>query len=122
VDTTTGAPRQAALALGIGWGVALGAQFLLGIPIETYIQLSSGNFLLTYVLIVLTAWRLLAIRRHLAALVISSLAILLLVAAGLQSLWYAGATAALFAVVMLARHLRLRYIASRLYVREHARS
>jgi amino acid efflux transporter len=122
VDTTTGAPRQAALALGIGWGVALGAQFLLGIPIETYIQLSSGNFLLTYVLIVLTAWRLLAIRRHLAALVISSLAILLLVAAGLQSLWYAGATAALFAVVMLARLARRRSVAARMYIREHARS
>ena len=68
------APRRA--RAGVAWGVALAVQFLLGIPIETYIQLSSGNFLLTYVLIVLTAWRLLSVRRWLAALVISSLAIL----------------------------------------------
>ena len=77
-----------------------------GIPIETYIQLASGNFLLTYVLIVLTAWRLLSVRRWLPALVISSLAILALVVAGFQSLWYALAVAALFGVMMALRRVR----------------
>ncbi|MGZ3680439.1 MAG: hypothetical protein ACXWQR_18090, partial [Ktedonobacterales bacterium] len=67
------------------------------------IQLSSGNFLLTYVLIILTAWRLLYGRRFLPALVVSSLAILVLVVAGFQSLWYAVATAAVFVLAMAAR-------------------
>ena len=44
-------------------------------------------------------------RRCLPALVISSLAILALVVAGFQSLWYALATALLFALVMLARRV-----------------
>ncbi|MGH2517032.1 MAG: APC family permease [Ktedonobacterales bacterium] len=117
VDTATGAPRRAALALAAAWGLALAAQLLLGISIETYIQLSSGNFLLTYVLIVLTAWRLLDARRWLPALVSSSLAILLLVVAGFQSLWYALATAALFAAIMVVRQL---YFATRLRLREDA--
>ena len=86
--------------------MALVIQFLLAIPIETFIQLSSGNFLLTYVFIILTAWRLLAIRRWLGALVSSSLAILALVVAGFQSLWYALAVAALFAVAMAVRRGR----------------
>jgi amino acid efflux transporter len=103
IDGASGAPRRAALTLGGVWWLALGVQFLLAIPIETYIQLSSANFLLTYVLIILTAWRLLNVRRWLPALVSSSLAILLLVAAGAQSLWYALATTALFAVAMAAR-------------------
>jgi amino acid efflux transporter len=108
VDAATGAPRRAALALGGIWALALAAQILLGVPIETYIQLSSGNFLLTYVLIVLAAWRLLDVRRYLPALVSSSVAILVLVAAGAQSLWYALATAALFAVAVAARRARSR--------------
>lgn len=103
VDAASGAPRLAALALGGGWGLALVVQMLLGVSIETYIQLSSGNFLLTYVLIILTAWRLLYGRRYLPALVVSSLAILALVVAGFQSLWYALATAAVFALAMGAR-------------------
>jgi amino acid efflux transporter len=106
VDAASGSPRRAALALGIAWAVALVAQFALAIPIETYIQLSSGNFLLTYVFIILTAWRLLFARRWLVALVTSSLAILALVIAGLSSLWYALAVAAIFMVAMLARRLR----------------
>ena len=106
VDRASGSPRRAALALGAAWGVALVVQFLLAIPIETYIQLSSGNFLLTYVFIILTAWRLLSVRRWLAALVSSSLAILALVVAGFQSLWYALAVAALFAVIMVLRRAR----------------
>jgi amino acid efflux transporter len=106
VDSATGAPRRAALALGGAWGVALLVQILLGVPIETYIQLSSGNFLLTYVLILLAAWRLLSSRRWLPALVSSSLAILALVVAGVQSLWYALATAALFAVAIIGTALR----------------
>jgi amino acid efflux transporter len=117
VDAATGAPRSAALALGGAWGLALVLQLLLGVPIETYIQLSSANFLLTYVLIVLTAWRLLEARRYLPALLSSSLAILLLVMAGFQSLWYAVATAALFAVAMAARR---RFVASRREIREDA--
>ena len=52
---------RAALALGAAWAIALAIQFLFGVPIETSIQLSSGNFLLTYVLIILTAWRLLSV-------------------------------------------------------------
>jgi hypothetical protein len=79
---------------------------LLRIPIETYIQLSSANFLLTYVLIVVTAWRLLDVRRFLLALVSSSLAILVLVVAGFQSLWYALAVAALFGAMMALRRVR----------------
>jgi hypothetical protein len=85
--------------------VALAAQMLVGVPIETYIQLSSGNFLLTYVLILLAAWRLLDIRRYLPALVVASLAILLLVVGGLPSLWYALAIAVLFAVALGLRRL-----------------
>src|SRR5579862_1514989 len=93
VDTATGAPRLAALALGVIWAIAFSIQMFFGVSIETYIQLSSGNFLPTYVLIILTAWRLLSARRYLAALITSSFAILLLVVAGYQSLWYALATA-----------------------------
>jgi amino acid efflux transporter len=107
VDAATSAPRRAALALGAGWGLALAAQAILGVSIETYIQLASGNFLLTYVLIVVTAWRLLDIHRFLPALVISSLAVLLLAVTGYQSLWYALATAALFALLMAPRARRV---------------
>jgi amino acid efflux transporter len=117
IDAATGAPRRAALTLGGIWAVALAIQVILRIPIESYIQLSSGNFLLTYVLIVVTAWRLLYGRRYLPALVISSLAILLLVVTGFQSLWYALATAVLFVIVMAVRQ---RYISSRFAAREEA--
>jgi amino acid efflux transporter len=106
IDTTTGSPRRAALALGGAQGVAFVVQFLFAIPIETFIQLSSGNFLLTYVLIILTAWRLLPVRRWLPALIVSSLAILALVIAGFQSLWYALAITALFAATMAIRRVR----------------
>ncbi|HKV85334.1 MAG TPA: APC family permease [Ktedonobacterales bacterium] len=106
VDGRTGSPRRAALALGGAWAVALTLQMALGVPIETYIQLSSANFLLTYVLIVLAAWRLLSLRRYLPALISSSLAIALLVLAGYRSLWYALATAAVFGVAMLVRTVR----------------
>ena len=105
VDAASGAPRRAALALGGMWALALTAQIVFGVSIETYIQLSSGNFLLTYVLIILTAWRLLYGRRFLLALVVSSLSILVLVVAGFQSLWYALATAILFALAMSARDM-----------------
>ncbi|HEX8731993.1 MAG TPA: amino acid permease [Ktedonobacterales bacterium] len=103
VDAASGAPRQAALALGVAWGLALALQALLGVSVETYIQLSSGAFLLTYVLIVLTAWRLLERNRFLPALVVASLAILALVVAGFQSLWYALMAAVVFAVILGAR-------------------
>ncbi len=103
VDAATGAPRNAALALGFAWALALLVQLFFGVTIEAYIQLSSGAFLFTYVLIMLAAWRLLEIRHYLLTLVIASLAIFALVVAGFQSLWYALATAALFAVVMAAR-------------------
>lgn len=103
VDAASGSPRPAAWALGGAWALAFAVQILLGVPIETYIQLASGNFLLTYVLIILTAWRLLDARRYLAALVSASLAILVLIVAGFQSLWYALATAALFAAALAAR-------------------
>ena len=110
VDEATGAPRNAALALGALWALALAAQLLFGVSIETYIQLSSGNFLLTYLLILMAAWRLLDARHYLPALLISSLAILALVVAGYQSLWYALATTVLFTAVMAARaaYARLR--------------
>ncbi|HEV2461348.1 MAG TPA: APC family permease [Ktedonobacterales bacterium] len=117
VDATSGAPRPAALALAGMWGLAFGVQIVLGISIETYIQLASGNFLLTYVLIVVTAWRLLAARRWLPSLITSSLAILALVAAGFQSLWYALATAALFAATTFVRQ---RFVAARRYAHEDA--
>lgn len=120
VDTASGSPRRAALALGGAWALALAAQFLLAIPIETYIQLASGNFLLTYVLIILTAWRLLSVRRWLAALAISSLAILALVVAGFQSLWYALVVAALFAAVMALRRIRKNHSAVGAYMRKDA--
>jgi amino acid efflux transporter len=103
VDTATGAPRAAAIALAGAWGVALLAQYLLRVPVETYIQLSSGNFLLTYVLILVTAWRLLDARQYRGALVVSSLTIVLLVVAGLGSLWFAVASAAVFGVALAAR-------------------
>ncbi|HEU0028903.1 MAG TPA: APC family permease [Ktedonobacterales bacterium] len=108
VHAASDAPRNAALALGAAWGLALLVQFLLGISIEAYIQLSSGAFLFTYVLIMLAAWRLLEIRRYLPTLVISTLAILALVVAGVQSLWYALAAAILFATVLAIRRALIR--------------
>jgi amino acid efflux transporter len=107
VDAATGSPRRAAMALGGAWAAALAVQILLGVPIETYIQLASGNFLLTYALIILAAWRLLSVKRFLPALVTSSLAILALVVAGFQSLWYALGTTALFAALMVVKKLLL---------------
>lgn len=110
VDAASGSPRRAALALGVAWGVVLAIQFALAIPIQTLIQLSSGNFLLTYVLILLTAWRLLPVRHWLSALLISSLAILALVVAGLPSLWYALAITVLFVAMLAVRRvLRARH-------------
>ena len=120
VNATTGAPRRAAFALALIWAVALVTQLLFGVSIETYIQLSSANFLLTYVLIVVTAWRLLDVRRWLPALVSSSLAILLLVVAGAQSLWFALATAALFFSAMAVRAMRQRHVAARLDIGKDA--
>lgn len=117
VDAATGSPRYAALALGGAWAVALVIQLLLGVSIEAYILLSSGAFLLTYVLIILTAWRLLERRRYLPALIPATLAILALVVAGFQSLWYALASAAVFAVVL---GVRRRYAAARVYPRGDA--
>jgi hypothetical protein len=76
--------------------------------LETFIQLSSGNFLATYVLIFLAAWRLLRDRQLLGALIIASLAVLALVAASLPSLWYAAVTSVAFGVVMLAKRLATR--------------
>ncbi|HZC05329.1 MAG TPA: APC family permease [Ktedonobacterales bacterium] len=105
VHDATGAPRRAALALACAWGAALVAQMLFGVSIETYIQLSSANFLLTYVLILLAAWRLLYAPRWLPALVSASLAICALVVAGYQSLWYALATTAVFAAGLALRHV-----------------
>jgi amino acid efflux transporter len=120
VDGATGAPRRAALALAGIWALALGVQLLFGISIETYIQLASANFLLTYILIILTAWRLLDVRRWLPALVSASLAILLLVAAGYQSLWFALATAALFAAAMAVRQVQQTSVASRIRIPKDA--
>ncbi len=119
VHAASGAPRRAALALACGWGLALLVQMLFGVSIETYIQLSSANFLLTYVLILLAAWRLLFARRWLPALVSASLAIGALVVAGYGSLWYALATAALFALAMAARRLS---IGPRIYASESSPS
>ena len=98
---------RAALALGGAWAISIAVQIVLRVPIETYIQLASGNFLLTYVLIMLTAWRLLFSPRYLPALIVASLAILVLVIAGVQSLWYALAMSGLFALVIGARQLYL---------------
>ena len=103
VDQATGSVPRAAFALAVAWAIALLLQFLLAIPVETYIQLASGSFLLTYVLIILTAWRLLRSWRFLPGLLCSSLAILVLAVAGLDSMWYALLTAALFALVLAAR-------------------
>ena len=103
VDPATGSVPRAAFALGGAWAIALLLQFFLGIPVETYIQLASGSFLLTYVLIILTAWRLLRTWRYLPGLLCSSLAILVLAVAGLDSMWYALLTAALFALVLAGR-------------------
>jgi amino acid efflux transporter len=103
VDAATGSPRRAAILLAGAWALMLIVQFLLSIPIETGIQLSSGNFLLTYVLIMLAAWRLLPIRHWLPALLISSLAVLALVAAGAQSMWYALVITVFFAATMVVR-------------------
>ena len=71
-------------------------------------------------LIVLTAWRLLSVRRWLPVLVISSLAILALVVAGFQSLWYALAVAALFGAVMALRRVRQKHVTARDYIRKDA--
>jgi amino acid transporter len=103
VDQSTGSVPRAAFALAGVWAVALLLQFVLRIPVETYIQLASGSFLLTYVVIILTAWRLLRTWRYLPGLLCSSLAILVLVLAGIGSMWYALLTAALFALVLAGR-------------------
>lgn len=120
VDPATGSPRRAALALGGAQGLALVVQIVLAIPIETFIQLSSGNFLLTYVFIILTAWRLLSVRRWLPALVTSSLAILALVVAGFQSLWYALAVAVFFAATMIVRRVRQTHGPTKRSIRQDA--
>ncbi len=108
VDPKTNSLPRAALALGGAWTISMAVQIVLRVPIETYIQLASGNFLLTYVLIMLTAWRLLYSPRYLPALIVASLAILVLVIAGVQSLWYALAMSGLFALVLGARYLYLQ--------------
>jgi amino acid efflux transporter len=105
VDQATGSVPRAAFALAGAWAIALLLQFLFGIPVETYIQLASGSFLLTYVLIILTAWRLLRSWRYLPGLLCSTLAILVLAVAGWGSMWYALLTAALFALVLAGRRL-----------------
>ena len=118
MDAATGAPRAAALALGGAWAMTLAIQFIFGIPIATYIQLSTGNFLLTYVLIVadrVAAALRAALPARAGHLVAGDPA---LVVAGFQSLWYALATAVVFAVVMVARQW---YTVSRLRVHEQAR-
>jgi amino acid efflux transporter len=51
IDSATNSPRHAALALGVAWGVAFAIQYVLAIPIETYIQLSSAIFLVCWSII-----------------------------------------------------------------------
>ncbi len=103
IHPASGTPRAALLALAGVWGVALLIFALAGARIETFIQLSSANFLATYVVIFLAAWRLLRGRRLRGSLIIASLAVVVLVAASLPSLWYAAATTLVFALVVLVQ-------------------
>lgn len=103
IHSASGTPRAAMLALAGSWAVALTLYVLAGAHIETFIQLSSANFLATYVLIFIAAWRLLRERELRISLIIASLAVAVLVAAGLPSLWYAAVTTVIFAGVVLAQ-------------------
>jgi amino acid efflux transporter len=103
IHARSGAPRAGLLTLGGSWAVALALYALAGAHIETFIQLSSANFLASYVLIFIAAWRLLPGRELRGALIIASLAVVALVAASLPSMWYAAATAAIFGLVLLVR-------------------
>jgi arginine:ornithine antiporter / lysine permease len=103
IDAASGSPRAALLALAGAWLVAMILYVVVGTQVETFIQLSSANFLATYVLIFAAAWRLLSGGALRWALVVASLAVVVLVAASLPSMWYAAATTAVFAVVTIAR-------------------
>ncbi len=103
IDPASGSPRPALAALVAVWLASLAIFGLSGAHIETYIQLASGNFLATYVIILIAAWRLLHERRFVVMLIVSSLAIGALVVAGWQSMWYALATAAVASLLLWAR-------------------
>jgi amino acid efflux transporter len=103
IDPASGAPRPALLALGGVWLAALALYAATGAHIETYILLSSANFLTTYVLIFVAAWRLLRGRELRGSVIIASVAIALLVITSWQSFWYAALTALAFALLALFR-------------------
>ena len=91
------------------WAIALALYAQAGAHIETFIQLSSANFLATYVLIFIAAWRLLRGRELRASLIVATVAVIVLVATSLPSLWYAAVTTVVFTlVVMVKRYLPLR--------------
>jgi amino acid efflux transporter len=101
IDAASGAPRPALLALAGAWCVALALYAVTGSHIETFILLSSANFLTTYVLIFVAAWRLLRGGELRGARIIASVAIALMVVTSWQSFWYAALTALAFALVAL---------------------
>ncbi|MBA3823128.1 MAG: APC family permease [Ktedonobacterales bacterium] len=103
IHPASGTPRAALVALGGTWGIALAIYAFAGAHIETFIQLSSANFLATYVLIFVAAWRLLRGRTLRLSLIIASGAVAALVVVSLPSLWYAALTSLVFAIVAFVR-------------------
>ncbi len=99
----SGSPRYALLALGTAWIISLLCFALMRLHIETYMQLSSANFLITYVFIFAAAWRLLFKSRYLVWLIIATVVIAALVITSLPSLWYAGVSTGVFLLIMKAR-------------------
>ncbi len=99
----TGTPRNALMALGISWILSLLCFAIFHLRLETYMQLSSANFLVTYVFIFAAAWRLLYNSKYLIWLIIATVVIAALVITSFTSLWYAGVSTAIFLLLLLAR-------------------
>jgi amino acid efflux transporter len=108
VDGVSGAPRRALLALGIVETAGMVTYIVTNAHIDEYLRLSSANFVMTYILIFTAAWRLLEIRRFLAPLLISSLAILVLALTSAQHLGYAAASVVVYLVLLGWRIVRNR--------------
>ncbi len=103
VHQASGSPRAALLMLGCIWAIALAIFALANVSVETYIQLSSANFLATYVLIFIAAWRLLYGRELRTPLIVSTISVAALVVASLPSMWYAALTTLAFALFVSVR-------------------
>ncbi|MEO7001046.1 MAG: hypothetical protein ABI068_04520 [Ktedonobacterales bacterium] len=103
LDAHSRTPRRALAALGLLEGVGLASYALTGSHLDVFLRLGSANFVATYVIIFLAAWRLLDLRRFGALLVIASAGIVVLSVASSQSLGYILASVGLYGALLLLR-------------------